>query len=403
MAKSKLVWRIGLAAVCACILTVGSITTTAQSGGPDKEKLKKVSFEVVQLGPGTAHALNARGDVVGTTTATDGLRHAFVWTSQKGMTDLGTPGASSYGIAINSAGDVVFETPTGAALSSGGQSRPLDGLYAATDMNDHGEVIGSAGTRFNHNGPGYWSAATGLVRPDVVRGNAAAINANGQVAGNINFFLPILWDARTNVVVTLRDTLCDGGGAGGWAWAINDGGQLAGVCGKTPFRWTDRYGFVALPLPAAENPAGVATAINAAGWVAGTAVDKHGVAEAVLWDPNNQLVELGQPVHGSSIQDVFAINDLNLIVGNYLLDGSYTSHPFLAGDGIGFIDLGENGFQLPVYFRPVVLSQGMVPSLPKPLNNALQIIGSIGGEPVSGTGSTAVLLQPTWEKNNPSR
>jgi hypothetical protein len=215
------------------------------------------------------------------------------------------------------------------------------------------------------------------------------MNNNGQIAGQTNFVSPIRWDTNSGVVKYLSDQSC-AGNTGGWAYAINDSGQVAGVCRDRAFRWTDRDGFVALAVPSADNPVSSATAINAAGWIAGTAIDKHGNSEAVLWDPDNQLVELGRPTHSSSVQDVFAINSSNLVAGNYLVAGSLTPHPFLAGPAIGFVDLGANGFQLPPVTRYNVITMGFPPPLPKPLNDSLQIIGTAGGD--------AVLLQPSWKK-----
>jgi probable HAF family extracellular repeat protein len=378
-------------------LTVTSIQTIAQSGGPDKEKLKKVTFELTRLGPGAAKAINARGDVVGTTTVRDGMWHAFVWTAGKGMVDLGTTGTSSEAVDINNSGQVLGTSGSSAILWTGGVSQILNPYpsspyfsTAGMALNERGQAVLSAPTPYSHYGPMFWSPTSGFVAASVVRGYGAAINASGQVTGEINFSVPMRWDTTANVVTNLWPVMCSGAGGG---WGINDAGQVAGSCGDTAFRWTDRNGYVTLPVPSDADPRSRATAINAAGWIAGVAIDKHGLMEAVLWDPSNRLVELGRPSHESFVEDVLAINDLNLVVGNYMLPGSYTLHPFLAGPDIQFIDLDVNDFQLP----PVTRGNGALgrnPPFPRPLNNALQIIGTAGAD--------AALLQPVWDEKGKS-
>lgn len=384
---------IKVAAVLAGVLVVNPFQTLAQSVGEAKEKLKKIEYTMIRLGPGVARAINASGTVVGTTTGSDGLPHAFVWTAARGMVDLGTNGVRSEAVDINRVGQVLGSTTPTDALTNrfatiwtGGVAQVLAYSTYTLPMaiSERGEaVLTFPNYATNHNSLLFWSPSTGFVVPNVVRGYGVSINSSGQVAGLIDFWLPIRWDPKSNVVTNLGPAQCGG------AAAINDAGHIAGWCDDRAFRWTERDGFVTLPVPLPDHPSSMATSINDAGWIAGTALGKHGVPEAVLWDPSNRLVELGLPSPHTLVQDVIALNDLNLVVGNYREIGSYVARPFLAGPGVGFLDLSEGGFQL-VRWSMGNAATGPNAPLPQPLNNALQIIGYAGPD--------AVLLQPSLSK-----
>ncbi|MBV8728241.1 MAG: hypothetical protein JO336_00385, partial [Acidobacteriia bacterium] len=109
-----------------------------------------------------AYKINKWGHVVGTSGTRDGSFHAFFWSPETLIQDLGTlPGdAASAGFAINEIGDV-----TGISLSASGQPRAFirpDGgtmtdlnalvpanttnlyLFTACSINSRGEIIGMA-------------------------------------------------------------------------------------------------------------------------------------------------------------------------------------------------------------------------------------------------------------------
>jgi len=112
--------------------------------------------DVGTLGGGAscASAINDAGQVVGYSRTASGETHAFVWTADGGMRDLGTlPGASeSRAYDVNSAGEVVgwsgtVDGPRAVAWAADGTIRSLDispaaGRSSATAINDAGQVTG---------------------------------------------------------------------------------------------------------------------------------------------------------------------------------------------------------------------------------------------------------------------
>jgi len=106
-----------------------------------------------------ARDLNNSNEVVGTSSATDGSNHAFVWSEKTGMLDIGKlspTDASSYGISINDLGQVVgwsrsFTGGLGdrAFIWSAQDGRQdigsLGGEADAYGINNLGTVVGSSG------------------------------------------------------------------------------------------------------------------------------------------------------------------------------------------------------------------------------------------------------------------
>jgi probable HAF family extracellular repeat protein len=149
-----------------------------------------------------ATAINASGQVVGSSSTQQGGPHAFLYSGGK-MTDLGTLGGYSYATGINASGQVVglSDLPGGrihAFLSDGKKMTDLGtlpGQYFSTanGINDAGQVVGSSSGL----GPGFHDHAVLFVNGKVTDLNsliaadshwilesATAINNSGQIVGN---------------------------------------------------------------------------------------------------------------------------------------------------------------------------------------------------------------------------
>jgi probable HAF family extracellular repeat protein len=145
-----------------------SLPPNSAPGGPHAVRWDK-NGSVHNLGalPGgagnnVASSINNRGDVVGTSLLENGTVHAFLWTRQTGMHDLGLPNGDFASVApccnaINNRNDVVGFScpgPKGGCRAIAWQDRvPVDlnelipanspwYLQAATSVNDAGEIAG---------------------------------------------------------------------------------------------------------------------------------------------------------------------------------------------------------------------------------------------------------------------
>jgi probable HAF family extracellular repeat protein len=114
------------------------------------------------VGNNVATSINDRGEVVGTAILSDGTVHAFLWTRQRGMQDLGLPANDFVSVAgcchtINNRGDVVgFSCPGplgGCRALLWEDNVPIDlntlmsagspwYLQTASSINDAGEIVG---------------------------------------------------------------------------------------------------------------------------------------------------------------------------------------------------------------------------------------------------------------------
>ena len=139
----------------------GAVVTTIESHIVLWEK--RVPANLGSLG-GVANnfpfAINNRGDVVGMSDVTgDTTSHAFLWTKEKGMQDLGTlpGGTASVALGMNNKGQVVGGSADAngngsAFLWEDGVMTDLNTLVCGSslfldfggDINDHGEISGQA-------------------------------------------------------------------------------------------------------------------------------------------------------------------------------------------------------------------------------------------------------------------
>ena len=249
--------------------------------------------------PPESHAadVNARGEIVGTSTTDSGSRHAFVWRDGV-MTDLGTLGGEeSAAFAINDLGHVVgtSETATGehrAFVWRDGVMTDLGTLGGpgsfAHDINNAGMVIGWATTPSGVRHAALWQEGEVIdLQPHepAREGRPVSMNERGQILVNIHDESNVEKDSYI-WHLGWRIPLGDLGGAftAIRGSAINERGQVAGIGTRADgtqraFLWSDG---VMTDLGTLGGPSSVAYDLNSAGQVVGGADAADG-RHAVIW------------------------------------------------------------------------------------------------------------------------
>jgi len=226
-------------------------------------------------GEAQAHDINDAGHVVGQSVTPGGATHAFRWTREEGMVDLGAlpvttfPLGRSVAYAINDADQVVGEVSTdegphpflweaGVGVQDLGTLGGHDfAENRATDVNNAGQVVGTSQTAEGRTHGFLWQRGLGMIDlvplPDHGGAEARAVDDSGRVAGQSFTFLgeetfsrATLWTVGTGagapprvdrlaavvlppgVVpglsgVWLRVRLTDPNDAGPWDWRIDWG------------------------------------------------------------------------------------------------------------------------------------------------------------------------------------
>lgn len=289
-----------------------------------------------------ATGINDLGQVVGTVSI-DNVGHAFVWTLEGGMIDLGgLPGSvASSAAAINNAGQVVGGIEDASGHSRAFRWSPSDGMIAlpmppgtqssyAVGINARGDVVGqrngSAGLISFR-----WSQAKGtedltLFDSDSY-GGAMAIADNGDIVGSSGS-RAVRWSA--DGTKTIIDPCTDG--FLGWDYsyvchssanAINSAGQIAGNSDSSGslrgFRLTvgaDRQDIPGITGSFTSH----ASAMNEAGQVVGSSiriVPLFGeVGRAFLWSsPVGGSIDLGA-LPGRQFSQATGINNHSQVVGS---------------------------------------------------------------------------------------
>jgi probable HAF family extracellular repeat protein len=319
------------------------------------------SYKVIQLGAlgGESYAagINGKGQVAGTSYISNHGQgghhtHAFLWTSGKGMQDLGTLGGKdSEGFAVNNLGQVV-------GLS-----------WLAGDAKSHAFL---------------WTQAGGMQDLGTLGGPksaASAISRSGQVAGwaettsgDIDAFL---WTAAGGM-----QDLGNLGGGEAFATAITDDGVVTGYSytqsdgNNRIFLWTSHGGMK--DLGKLDAKAAAPTAINNQLTIVGSFFPK-----------GSQEVQAFVRLSGMKAQDIglgesLGVNSAGSVVGETTPDGNGDA-AFLWTQAAGMLDLGKL----------------IPPHQGKTLIDAVSISanGKIAGdENISGLGTRAVLLVPSTKR-----
>jgi probable HAF family extracellular repeat protein len=324
--------------------------------------------------------------------AAAGTRPATAATTTYTMTDLGSLGYDTYGLAINAAGQITgysytsteiqipcppqkygqpkkcFENPYHAFLWSNGTMRDLGTLggdfSTGVGINRSGEVVGTANTKSGSADAFLWNGGKSLV--DIGTWTPAGINDAGQAAGEcFNAAGPCLFSNGTLSQLPNPTTFpSDGCGAG----PINNNSQVLGGCSDTSSNthvvvWqhgtaTD-LGTIGAGPPYEGNRV---SAFNNLGQVVGYQQLSSGAVHGFLLS-NGTMTDLGNnflPV---------AINDSGVVVGGEMIWSGGTlqnlnnlippGSGFTLADATGINDIGQigvNGYNAQGYYHAFLLT-----------------------------------------------
>ena len=306
-----------------------------------------------------ASAINSFGQVVGTSSIRTGsgmVSHAFLWTRNGGMQDLGTlPGDdgtfSSWGTGINDLGQVVGGSWqdvrsnnvflwTRTAGMQNLEGAPTMGTYPAS-INNFGQVASTVGVFTGHSAPqastwtrsGDWQT---LDQNQWLASWAYGINSLGDVVGyaySIQSSHAVLW---TNG--TIWDLGTFPGGTTSVAYGINASGQIVGSSNGQNFP-ANSHAFLKHKHGSMKDlgtlPGGTdstANAINFFGAVVGSSNSQSSpqVSHAFLWTKTTGMWDLNDliaPGTGWVLQTATGINVGGQIVGGGTING--VTHGFL--------------------------------------------------------------------------
>ncbi|HVE24116.1 MAG TPA: hypothetical protein VNC22_01870 [Sporichthya sp.] len=257
-----------------------------------------------------AAAINDAGQVVGWSNTPEGRSHAFLWTADGGMHDLGTLGGfHSFATDINSAGQVTgYADLTGsqtwhAFLWTPGEGMQdlgtLDGgVYSyGRAMNDVGQILGTSASATGGSTMFLWSPDRGMQDlPSLgVPGQSIDLNNAGQIVGAADFGgerHPFLWTPGAGT----RD-LGSLGGEPTVALAVNESAWVVGRTNSGPpstraFLWTPRDGMRDLGTLGAVGRSNVANDVNDLGQVVGESYTAAFKRHGFVWSETDGMEDI---------------------------------------------------------------------------------------------------------------
>jgi probable HAF family extracellular repeat protein len=307
------------------IIAVSSLSAAQQYTVTDLGTLEGVGTSV-------ALAVNDIGQVVGTSETTSAYVHAFLWTSGKGMIDLGLLNANDFfsnAYGVNKSGQVVGQSGAAAFLWTKGKMQDIGSLggvgTVAYGINSSGQVVGASALPNNQPQHAFlWTSSSGMQDLGTLGGAtsiAYAVNDSGQVVGmsylsDNSTIHAFLWTAITG----LQD-LGTLGGVWSGAQAINKSGQVAGWSltssnAEVGFIWDPIHGMISLGT--SRNQAStVALGINQSRQVVGE-TDFGGTSRGFLWTQVTGLQNVNVFISPKNpfVTVAYGMNNVGQIVGN---------------------------------------------------------------------------------------
>ncbi len=337
-----------LLALVATLASAALLASAAAAGGS--------AYTIINLGTlggGNSYAtsINDAGQVVGYSYTAASYRHAFLWTEEGGMVDLGALSTygESFAEAVNASGQVVGGAYNPSHAFSWTEEHGMvdlgtlegTGLYkysSATGVNDNGQVIGRstvAGTWQAFS----WTKEGGMIDLGTLGGSSStvwALNNSGQAVGGSftgdGVGHAFLWTEGSGMVDL--DTPDSWGSV---AYDINGPGQVVGQRGLHAFSWTPAGGMVDLGTLGGSSSR--AMRVNEGGQVMGVSKTASGDEHAFIWTEEGGMVDLGGLGSRYSYSQPSALNDNGEVVGYSRGDDGWY-HGFVWSEGDGMVDLG---------------------------------------------------------------
>jgi len=302
-----------------------------------------------------AYGVNDQGTVVGVSNGSPAITHAFSWTKNTGMIDLGTLGGNvSWAEAVNDAGQIVGQAQTSNSADAfllnngimqalgglGGTSSQANAINYNSQTKTSTQIAGWSLTSDNSTHAVIWDSSLNILDLGTLGGTtsyAFGNNCVGQVVGGsataLGNFDAFLWDSTHGM-----QDLGTLGGSTAQSNGINCFGTIVGSSSLPGDIQTDAFIYVnggMTDLGTLGGSFSQANAINDAGQMVGFSrttgdVDTH----AILWTPVTGMLDLNNlipPKSGWDLQGANAISSNGTIVGAGLHNGQ--GHAFMLVPG----------------------------------------------------------------------
>lgn len=285
--------------------------------------------------------------------------HAFLWTAQTGMRDLGTLQGwqNSYALGLNQHGDIVGYNGDADGDVIAFAWTPLLGMHrleglsptasGAVAINSEGQIAANSLLDAF-----LWTKKSGPFDLGNLGGGdtgATAINSSGDIVGSSvtseRLSHAFVWTAQSGIqdlMALVKDKSCPT--CQSIAYGINDTGVIVGAMGAEglSYQWPIVYrngNIINLGDlgGTGRTKGGVAMAINNSGGVVGSAFAADGLSHPFLWTNSQGMMDLGL-LPGAQGCYAYGVNETSQVVG--YCEVSQAQRAFLWTASTGLQDLG---------------------------------------------------------------